>query len=338
MRRRAFLAALAASGMASLPGCAGPPRPSLPPGVLLGPELDLGQLLRERTLPSPSETRRVQVLVVGAGVGGLAAGWKLAKAGCTDFLLVDMEATPGGNARSGRNEVSAYPLAAHYLPLPRYDERYLCAVPQERLYRNGWWQDGLLPQSGVGAVEQAQYRRFQALMEGFKQRRDGGRRAFAIPMALSSRAPDLRALDALSMRDWLLGQGLDSPHLHWYVDYACRDDYGSASSEVSAWAGIHYFACRDGQAQDAAGDTVLTAPGGNAWLVEGMLRSISDKAGDRLLAGAALSRSARLRRPRRLARRGRRLHLRAVAGGQPDAGTLSGEPCRCVHGLGQRAL
>ncbi len=258
------------------------------------------------------------MLIVGAGIGGLSAGWKLAKSGFKDFLIAELETSAGGNSRAGRNEVSAYPLAAHYLPLPtreatavrellaelgvlhgdpnaerpRYDESYLCATPQERLYRNGWWQDGVVPQHGVSVAERAQYERFHALMEGFKQRRDGGRRAFALPMELSSAAPDLRALDQLTMRDWLFNQGCDAPMLHWYVDYACRDDYGTSSAEVSAWAGIHYFACRNGEALDAADDAVLTTPGGNAWLAEGLLQSIREHAGDRLLTGALAVRVA----------------------------------------------
>lgn len=257
--------------------------------------------------------------IIGAGVGGLAAGWKLAKAGFGDFQMVELEAESGGNSRAGRNAVSAYPWAAHYLPLPtreatavrellaelgvlhgdpqaelpRYDERYLCSTPQERLYRNGVWQEGVLPLAGVSAAEREQYRRFHALMEDFKRQKDThGRRAFALPMALSSRAPELLALDRLSMRDWLLGQGFDSPHLHWYVNYASRDDYGTDLAEVSAWAGIHYFASRNGEAQDAFSDTVLTAPEGNAWLAQGMAQSISRRVGDRLLAGALAFRVA----------------------------------------------
>ena len=113
--------------------------------------------------------------------------------------MVELEREAGGNSRAGRNEVSAYPLSAHYLPLPtreatavrellselgvlhgdsqaerpRYDERYLCAAPQERLYRNGWWQEGVLPQIGVSTAEREQYQRFFSLMDGYKQRRDG---------------------------------------------------------------------------------------------------------------------------------------------------------------------
>jgi phytoene dehydrogenase-like protein len=281
----------------------------LPPGELLGPSLDLGHRLRQPDFPPPSETRRIPVAIVGAGIGGLAAGWKLAKSGFTDFLLLDMENESGGNSRASHNKVSAYPWGAHYLPLPnkeaiavrellselgvlqgdlraaspRYEERYLCATPQERLYRNGFWQEGILPQIGVDAAERRQYQCFHALMDDFRQRRDKqGRRAFALPMERSSRSPDLLALDRLTMRNWLLSQGLDSPQLHWYVNYACRDDYGTSSAEVSAWAGIHYFACRDGEAQDASSDTVLTAPEGNAWLAHGMAQSIAAHAGERL--------------------------------------------------------
>ena len=318
MRRRDFIASLAAGGLASVAGCGTSGKPKLPPGELTGTSLDIGHRLRDRDVPQPGETRRIPVLIVGAGIGGLSAGWKLAKSGFKDFLIAELESSAGGNSRAGRNEVSAYPLAAHYLPLPtreatavrellaelgvlhgdpnaerpRYDERYLCATPQERLYRNGWWQDGVVPQHGVSAAERAQYECFHALMEGFKQRRDGGRRAFALPMELSSAAPDLQALDQLSMRDWLLKQGFDAPTLHWYVDYACRDDYGTSSDQVSAWAGIHYFACRNGEAQDAADDAVLTTPGGNAWLADGLLQSIRAHAGDRLLTGAMAVRVA----------------------------------------------
>ena len=317
MLRREFLSALAAAGLSSLSGCAAPERPPLPSGELLGGSLDIGHLLRDPgSLPPPSAVERVPVLIVGAGIGGLSAGWRLARSGYRAFRIVELEAQSGGHSRAGHNAVSAYPLAAHYLPLPtrestavrellaelgvlhgdpraarpRYDERYLCAAPQERLYRNGRWQDGLRPHAGVGEEAEEQFQRFYTLMEAFRQRRDGGRRAFALPMALSSRAPDLLALDRVTMREWLLAQGLDAPDLHWVVNYACRDDYGTDYAEVSAWAGIHYYASRNGEAEDAAGDTVLTTPGGNAWLADGLLQSIRRQAGERVQTGAVVYR------------------------------------------------
>lgn len=296
MQRRGFLGALAVGGLVPLAACM-PAVPPLPPGELLGPSPALGHRLRDGGLPVPTETLQVPVLIVGGGIGGLSAAWKLSRAGFADYLLAEMESGTGGNSRAGINATGAYPLGAHYLPLPGreatatrellaelgvlkgdpralrpvYDERYLCAAPQERLYRNGLWQEGLLPTLGIAAGEREQYPRFLERMAVYRHLRDSaGRRAFAIPMALSSRSPELLALDRLSMRAWMLREGFDSPQLHWYVDYACRDDYGCSSDAVSAWAGIHYFACRDGEAAGVEHDTVLTVPEGNAWLARGL--------------------------------------------------------------------
>ncbi len=294
MNRRHFLLGLAAAataGVYTLRQTGGPPIG----GEIVGASQGVGHRLREGHFPSPGEERKLPVAIVGGGIAGLSAGWKLAKAGFEDFELLELEAEVGGNARSGENNISAYPWGAHYLPFPTqeskavrellaelgvlqgdpyaerptYEERAICFAPEERLYLRGVWQEGLWPQLGVKQQDLDQYRRFQELILAFQQRRDNeGRKAFAIPMALSAQDPELLALDRLSIRDYLLSQGLDSAPLHWHVDYACRDDYGCHSSEVSAWAGIHYFASRDARALNADSDSVLTWPEGNGWIVK----------------------------------------------------------------------
>ena len=292
MQRREFLGATSAA--LALAACGSKVVPPLPPGTLSGANDNLGHRLRKPDFPAPGETRHVSVAIVGGGIGGLSAAWKLARSGVEDFLLLEMEGEAGGNSRAGKNAVSDYPLGAHYLPLPPrearatrqllaelgvlqgdpdaahpvYDERYLCHAPQERLYSNGYWQEGLWPTLGVPAAERAQYARFQDSVAELRQRRDAsGRRAFALPLALSSSDPELLALDRITMHDWLLQEGYTAPGLFWLVDYACRDDYGTAAAQTSAWAGLHYFACRDGEGQ------VLTAPEGNAWLARGLGRA-----------------------------------------------------------------
>src|SRR5574343_977477 len=304
--RREFLATV---GAAALAGCAPAGKPALPPGDLLGMNAALGHRLRDGDFPKPTTTRQTGTLIVGAGISGLSAGWWLARQGHTDFTILEMDGAPGGNSRGGQSPVVAYPWGAHYLPLPgpeaihvrtllaelgvlqgdpaalrpSYDERYLCATPQERVYRHGLWEEGLLPHRGLDAAERAEQKRFHARMEELKRAtgRDG-RRAFAIPMALSSRDADWRALDRPSFRDWLLAEGYTAPSLHWLANYACRDDYGTDYARTSAWAGLHYFACRDGEAANASPDTVITAPDGNAWLMRALLKS----AGERLLTDA----------------------------------------------------
>jgi hypothetical protein len=294
MNRRDFLAAGAAAAVA---GC-GARQPPLPPGALLATRHDVGHRLRDGGLPPSRERRRRKVAIVGAGIGGLAAAWRLRKAGFDDFELFELEPAAGGNSRWGENEVSAFPWGAHYLPLPtresravrllladlgvlqgdpdaaapRYDERALCFTPHERLWQSGAWHEGLVPLARAAAAERDEWQRFHDRMEAFKRLRGAdGRKAFALPMALSSRDPRLLALDRGSMRDWLIAEGYAGAPVHWLANYGCRDDYGCDYRDVSAWAGIHYFASRDAQATHADGDTVLTWPEGNGWIVRRLL-------------------------------------------------------------------
>jgi hypothetical protein len=263
------------------------------PGRLMGANAALGHMLRDGKCPEPTSTSTKDVVIVGGGIAGLSAGWRLAKRGI-DFTLLELENEVGGNAASGRNDVSAYPWGAHYVPRltreavhaaalfeelgvitghgangdPIYNEFYLCADPRERLFRFGRWQEDLLPSIGVTQDDRRQYETFFAATEAFRMRRGAdGRKAFAIPMEFSSADPDLRALDRVSMTEWMRGHGWNSEPLSWYVDYCCRDDYGTHASGISAWAGIHYFAARDGKAADDDTPSILTWPEGNGWIV-----------------------------------------------------------------------
>jgi monoamine oxidase len=302
MSRRHFLATLLAAvgaGAGSLLFQSG--KAPLPLGELKGPNLALGHRLRTQDFPTPTDRRRVPIVIVGGGVAGLAAAWHLTKQGVTDFELLELETEAGGNAKGGRNAVSAYPWGAHYLPFPApeardlrellgdlgvitgdpfverpvYAERYVCFAPQERLYLHGRWQEGLVPNHGIPARDRAQIQRFLALMKGFEEyRTPGGEKGFALPMAASSQTPELLALDRQSMVQFLWRLGLDSPFLHGYVDYACRDDFGTHAADTSAWAGVHYFASRDGGAAGVDADTVLTWPEGLQFLTERMRERI----------------------------------------------------------------
>ncbi|RVU05352.1 twin-arginine translocation pathway signal protein [Novosphingobium umbonatum] len=295
MRRRSVLAggaAMMATG--ALGGCASAPAYGPFAGQLLGADVARGHALRDGRLPAASGLeRRIPLLVLGGGVAGLAAGWRLREAGFDDFALLELEREAGGNARAGANAQTAFPWGAHYLPVPGkeavalrhmlrqfgmitgedasgapiYDPYQLCADLEERLLWRGEWQEGLYPSTYLSAQDKAQRDRFTAAMEAFRKAigRDG-RTAFASPSRLSSADPAYTALDGISFAAWLAGQGFNSAPLLAYVRYACRDDYGCEPEAVSAWAGIHYFAGRRGWASDGAGESVLTWPEGNARL------------------------------------------------------------------------
>lgn len=306
LSRRAFLGGLGLAGV-SLTAAAfykfRLPSSRAIPGSILGASAALGHRLRDNPPPPPSSTEDRETVIVGGGIAGLSAAWWLERNGHKNFRLLELEQEAGGNSRSGRNEVSAYPWAAHYVPLPTkestyvrelfeelgvitgyqkglpvYNEYYLCADPHERLFIQGQWQDGLVPQIGITEKDKAQYKEFFRKMNEYKlaKGRDG-RAAFAIPVDASSSDPLFRRLDTISMDAFLKENGWDSRPLHWYVNYCCRDDYGRNASHISAWAGVHYFASRSGAAANADSSTVLTWPEGNGWIVNKLREKIGDK-------------------------------------------------------------
>jgi len=322
MQRRHFLGSAAA---ALLAGCQ-PPPPALE-FAFAGIDLERGHALRDLLaqgpLPAPTLVRRAQVIIAGGGVAGLAAARSLRLAGVHDFALLELEDTPGGNSRAGAVNGVACPLGAHYLPVPgdhapevqdlleelglrqrvagrwQYDERHLCHSPQERLYFEREWQEGLLPVQGVGEATLEQYRRFSQAVAAASRAARFTMPQFAALDAKTGLAPAHQALDAMTFEAWLQRQGLNDAHLRWYLDYCCRDDYGAGIARVSAWAGLHYFASRHGfhapgeaVAEDREG--VLTWPEGNGWLTQQLAAPL--KAQGQLQTGTSVLRIAETRR------------------------------------------
>src|SRR5919107_5962856 len=107
-------------------------RPPLPEGEIVGASDRVGHLIRDGHRPEPETWERAGVIIVGGGVAGLAAAWRFLRAGFEDFVLLELEAEPGGTARSGEaHGVVPYPWGAHYLPAPRKENRALVALLEE---------------------------------------------------------------------------------------------------------------------------------------------------------------------------------------------------------------
>jgi predicted NAD/FAD-dependent oxidoreductase len=302
-RRTLLLGALAAPLAACRGGGAAPWS-----GGWIGADAMRGHRLRDGRSASPGAPalqRRAVALIVGAGIAGLGAARALVQAGVDDVHVFDLENAAGGNSRGHAIDGIACPLGAHYLPLPgeralevielleafglrrteggrpRYDERALCHSPQERLFLDGGWHDGLLPPpealpANERAVTERDYRRFADAVA-----RIGAGDAYAMPTARAAWSPQHDALDRQTFAAWLDGEGLFAPALRWYLDYCCRDDYGAGAAQVSAWAGLHYFASRHGFHAPGDGaderDGVLTWPEGNAWLARRLAAPLGER-------------------------------------------------------------
>ncbi len=255
-------------------------------GSFVNDSFQMGHLLRDRVaFPAAKRVEKFPVVIVGGGIAGLSAAWRLRKRGFRDFVLLEMNAQPGGNARWGENEITAYPWAAHYVPVPgpkaeyvlelfedlgvlkngQWEERYLAFSPQERLFLYGRWQEGIEPAVGLTQKDRGQFQRLEDIFAGY--RKSG---SFTVPaeIGLSTKFSEL---DRISFSDWLGQQDFDSRLLNWYMNYACRDDYGALAKDTSAWAGIHYFSSREPEEKGP-----LTWPEGNGWITRRLLERVGE--------------------------------------------------------------
>ncbi|MEZ4226919.1 MAG: FAD-dependent oxidoreductase [Polyangiaceae bacterium] len=299
LSRRALMAWLAGAPLVA--GC----RPRPIPGSIRGASMPVGHRLRETAARATGDhARRVRVAIVGGGPSGLCAAWHLERLGISDFVVLDLEPQPGGTSAFGTDGIVPYPWGAHYVPVPSKDNLALgnllkemgvlaetpsglearetarIRAPEERVFADGRWQEGLLPESKMGPREHDELQRFESEVKHWSRYRDAkGRPAFALPVSRCSLAEEPLALDRISADAWLTRLGISSPTILWYLEYACRDDYGLSLRETSAWALLFYFASR----REGGGESApfLTWPEGNGRLVQ----HLTSVVGSRLQTG-----------------------------------------------------
>jgi hypothetical protein len=272
-------------------------------GGFVNDAFPLGHRLRDHGgFRPPARTEKTSIVVVGAGMAGLSAAWRLHKRGFRDFVVLEMEPSAGGNSRWGENEISAYPWAAHYVPVPDaratlvrelFEELGVLkartgparasesgSVVRANSSDDGEWDERSLcfsPQERL-YIHGRWQEGIEPEAESTSEDRDDYRRfearmaefrasgQFTIPMETGARPS---ALDSISFDQWLRQNNFASPYLNWYANYACRDDYGALARDTSAWAGIHYFASR---APEEKGP--LTWPEGNGWIARRLIERV----------------------------------------------------------------
>jgi glycine/D-amino acid oxidase-like deaminating enzyme len=294
MNRREILAAFLGVPFA-LAACRRDEVAPLPPGEIVGTSDVFGHQLRDglRVKVPQDAWTDVPVVIVGGGVAGLTAAWRLKSKGFNDFVLIELENAPGGTSRSGSNRIVSFPWGAHYIPAPMKEnvalvslleemgvvetkdehgepvigEQFLCRDPEERVFYKGRWYEGLYLHAGESEEDKQQYQKFNAEVDRWIKWRDAkGRRAFTLPVSACSDDAEVTALDRLSIGEWMDERGLTSSRLRWWVDYACRDDYGMTLEQTSAWAGLFYF-CSRVAAPQTESQSLITWPEGNGRLV-----------------------------------------------------------------------
>ncbi len=289
----------------ALAACRRSETPPLTEGEIVGSSDEFGHRLRDglRVEVAAHAWQKVTIVIVGGGVAGLTAAWQLKKSGFEDFALLEIEKAPGGTSRSGTNGSISFPWGAHYIPAPMKEnrdlvslleemgviegrdengepivgEQFLCRDPEERIFYKGRWYEGLYLHAGESQDDRAQLGRFNEEMARWIAWRDPrGRRAFTVPVSACSDDEEVTSLDRISMADWMSQRDFTSARLRWWVDYACRDDYGMTLEQTSAWAGLFYF-CSRVPKPNVDSQPLITWPEGNGRLVNYLFEKIKSK-------------------------------------------------------------
>lgn len=245
----------------------------------------VGHLVFESQKWSHAGTEKLEVAIVGGGVAGLTAAYGL---GNKDFRLFELSHRLGGSSASASFEGISLCQGAHYdLEYPDYYGPEVLEFLEKLniIHYEPWkrtWafdeKDHYIP-----------FHRRQQCFDQGQRRKDVMRNGpekdrfleivtpYLGKMPLPTRLIDqeTRDLDKISFLSFLQAQMPVSSELRRSLDYHMMDDYGGKTHEVSALAGVHYFACRPYYQQPV---NLFSPPSGNDYFIQKIVRHLaSDK-------------------------------------------------------------
>ena len=256
MNRRNFVK-ISALGSIGLVGCwdVKPRNGNLSFPINVKSNMTTGHLIMSAMKGVASEALETETLIVGGGVAGFSAANSIAN---KDYVLVEMDDDFGGTSGAVSINNNQYSQGAHYdLSYPRHygnsviellekmevtsfdslknehcfqDSKYLINQTNEEICFNGnAFQESPL-------INNANKQDFISLMQSYVGE-------MTMPTRLIKEKH--RHLNQLTFFEFINKYIVHDPQLISGIDYQMMDDYGGNCSQVSALAGVHYYACRD---------------------------------------------------------------------------------------------
>jgi monoamine oxidase len=213
------------------------------------------EFLRDRTRGAmfPRPTEEVEVVIVGAGVSGLAAAWRLKKEK-RSFLVLDMEPVSGGAARSGTWRQRQYPVGSGYfvtwdgvykelyedikMPKITTGEDGLWYGPNE-LYVD-FWKDEVIARLPITPTDKEAFQRFRDDLLKFK----------GLPeYPLSGANPaNIEQWDTIPTSKYL--SQYNSEELIRWMDQYLLSSCGSTVDEINAYCFLNFYSSEFGGSFD----------------------------------------------------------------------------------------
>jgi protoporphyrinogen oxidase len=238
-------------------------------------DIHTGHLLFESQAYPEQPVQRIETVIVGGGIAGLSAASQLKG---RDFMLFELSENLGGTSSWHEHDDISFAQGAHYdMAYPaNYGQQVLELLESMDIIEYQKWKDSwsfkdrqhiithrrksqcydhgtvrqeVLPQDEL-------YKQFNQLIERYKGE-------MVMPSRLINRQH--HALNQLNFKDFLEQQFTLTPAFLRGLDYHMLDDWGGTTSQVSALAGIHYFACRPYHKEVV---DLFSPPNGNGYFIE----------------------------------------------------------------------
>lgn len=231
-------------------------------------------MMDSRSWPQTSKLA-VETVIVGGGIAGLSSAYHL---GQKDFLLLELSDRLGGTSAATSHQGIPISQGAHYeLEYPSYYGSEVLQmleslnIIQYQGWRDSWSfvdQQHIIPEYRKQRCYENGKTRKEVIQDGaFKKRFKALVGRYQGHMPLPTRLIDhqYRKLDKLTFFEFVSKEMSVDDRFIKQLDYHMLDDYGGTSRQVSALAGIHYFACRPYFEKDVQ---FFSPPGGNDYFIQ----------------------------------------------------------------------
>ncbi len=252
-------------------------------------------------IPTESAGILYDCIIVGGGMSGLVAAWKLQRLGVAKILVVDQNEMMGGLCRADEIGGVTFARASAYASFPssgeltelyrdigliksndksaniEIDRKYLLQPPHDQIHMQGQWAREPFNSRGFDHLPvtkkiRDEMKAFAVALDELRDWKDkDGRSAFDCPPDDATRSPKIRSLDAITLGDFAVSRGW-SRKMTSLFDPLLRSAYGLGHDRVSAWAALDFLG--DEILPEEPGKGSLSFPGGNAFLAEGLARRI----------------------------------------------------------------
>lgn len=242
-----------------------------------------GHLMRQHIDTAPTTFQKKDIVIVGAGIAGIAAGAHLQD---FDIQIFEADNKMGGSSSSSDYKSARFANGAHYeLAYPtNFGDDVISFLKkleviefnsQSQLYEfkekkfvisktaiEQAYQNKNIEESVLGNSESVV--KFEEILKEFEGK-------MHLPTRLIDK--EYQYLNEISFTDFLTSKMELSADFKRRISYQMLDDWGGSIDQVSALAGVHYYTCRPYNEKEIE---LFSAPHGNNYFIEKMLNSFTN--------------------------------------------------------------